>query len=442
MKYFKIYLPVFIFLFISCGEKEIDENKDFFTISPANLTLNIDAKADNIFYTVSSDKAIQVISDSPDWCKATISNVSFDNLKIEVSESKLFQSRKAIIGISNGLENKNITINQAGIEPVITVDRNSISVQYGKQELTLEVTSNVEIHFELPDWISEKSGNEWQKGKKKYEFSLSVLPDDLLYREGLVVIKPTDEHLNDYQISVAVTQKATTKVIAHRGYWQVPNYPQNSLAALQRAIDLEIYGSELDVWITKDGALLINHDPTINGINIENSTTDDLKNVRLSNGELIPTLRECLELIEKQDITKLIIEIKPHSTTTNENRAVVAVLELIKEMDIAGQVDYISFSQNICQRLIADNPKNRVAYLNGNLAPELLKSQGYWGLDYSSAILKANTGWISVAKGLGLTTNVWTVNSMPDFDQFISLGVDFITTDYPQTLKEYLLTIK
>jgi glycerophosphoryl diester phosphodiesterase len=214
------------------------------------------------------------------------------------------------------------------------------------------------------------------------------------------------------------------------------------LASFRRAIDLGIYGSEMDVYITTDGVVVLNHDATINGINVENSTYDDLKNIKLSNGEPMPTLRNCIILAKERNTVKLVIEIKPHSTTTNENRAVDAVVQLVEEYGITHLVDYISFSQNICKRLIAKNPKNRVAYLNGNLTPDALYNDGYWGLDYSSSVLKSNTSWVKRAQNLGITTNVWTVNSTEDFEYFISMGVNFITTDYPQNLKQLLTTYK
>lgn len=167
-----------------------------------------------------------------------------------------------------------------------------------------------------------------------------------------------------------------------------------------------------------------------------------MKDVRLTNGESIPTLQAFINRVKTQEKTKLIIEIKPHATKANEDRAVAAVLELVNLKAAAHQVDFISFSQNICSGLIANNPQNRVAYLNGNLAPDVLKAQGYWGLDYSSSVLKANSGWVQAAKTLGLTANVWTVNTTTDYEYFITMGVDFITTDNPLELKQLLSTYK
>jgi glycerophosphoryl diester phosphodiesterase len=181
--------------------------------------------------------------------------------------------------------------------------------------------------------------------------------------------------------------------------------------------------------------LVINHDASFDGVVIETSNYAALQNLRLSNGEFIPRLQQFIDIIKTQDKTKLIIEIKPHSTIANENRVVAAVVNLVNDNGVAHLVDYISFSENVCNKLIKTNPQHRVAYLNGNKTPEQLKSAGYWGLDYESSILKNHTDWVNKATELGLTTNVWTVNSESDIMFFINLDVDYITTDNPQFFK-------
>lgn len=42
------------------------------------------------------------------------------------------------------------------------------------------------------------------------------------------------------------------KVIAHRGYWDTPGASENSRASLLNALQLNIYGSEIDIWLTTD----------------------------------------------------------------------------------------------------------------------------------------------------------------------------------------------
>ena len=45
-------------------------------------------------------------------------------------------------------------------------------------------------------------------------------------------------------------------IIAHRsGYWG----PENSWKSFKRAVDLDMEGFELDVWVTKDGVPIVHH---------------------------------------------------------------------------------------------------------------------------------------------------------------------------------------
>ncbi|MDR2809632.1 MAG: glycerophosphodiester phosphodiesterase [Tannerellaceae bacterium] len=233
--------------------------------------------------------------------------------------------------------------------------------------------------------------------------------------------------------------EAQTQIITHRGYWDKLGSAQNSLSSLENAIRMDAYGSELDVWITTDGVLVLNHDETYQGVVIQTSSSEALAPLRLINGEPLPTLQQCLDVAKKQQKTKLIVEIKPHNSIENDVRATQETVKLIHENGMDEWVDYISFSPHVCKELIRLSPQHRVAYLNGDKSPQELKAEGYWGLDYASDVLKEkHPEWIKEAKALGLTTNVWTVNQVEQMRYFISEGIDYITTDNPQLLKGLL----
>jgi glycerophosphoryl diester phosphodiesterase len=237
-------------------------------------------------------------------------------------------------------------------------------------------------------------------------------------------------------ISFYTNGYSQTQIIAHRGFWDRFGSAQNSLSSLENAIQSGVYGSELDAYITKDGVVVLNHDDTFHGIDIETANYADLLPYKLPNGETIPTLQQYIDRVKQQQQTRLVLEIKSHRTIENENRAVAAIVRLIDDGGVAGQTDYISFSENICRELIKSNPKHRVAYLSGNKSPEELKKEGYWGLDYHRDVLmKQHPEWIREAHELGLTVNVWTVNQADDMQYFISRKVNYITTDNPQLLK-------
>lgn len=225
------------------------------------------------------------------------------------------------------------------------------------------------------------------------------------------------------------------EVIAHRGYWATEGSAQNSIAALEKAAELGVYGSEFDVLLTADGVAVVNHDDSIQGICIETAAYADLQALKLSNGETLPTLEAYLEAGKKHPDMKLILEIKPHKRVVNEDRAVQAALYLVDRYGLADQVEYISFSMNICKELIRRAPAAKVSYLRGEVSPADLKALGFAGLDYHQQVFERHPEWIAQAQELGLTVNVWTVNDPARMEALIEAGVDFITTDKPEELK-------
>jgi glycerophosphoryl diester phosphodiesterase len=215
-------------------------------------------------------------------------------------------------------------------------------------------------------------------------------------------------------LNIQCTQKAKTQVIAHRGYWwNCEGSVENSITALRKAQELKIYGSEFDVWMTSDGVLVVNHDDVIEGLKIEDTPYAQLKDIRLANDEILPTLAEYLKQGKKDKKTKLILELKPHNTKKKEDKAVAAVVKMVEDIGVKKQTEYISFSLNICIEFARLSPKAEVAYLGGNIVPHELKT-------------------------LNMTVNVWTVNEVAEIKEMIDAGVDFITTNKPVLCVELL----
>ncbi len=232
-----------------------------------------------------------------------------------------------------------------------------------------------------------------------------------------------------------------TKVIAHRGYWDCDGSAQNSIYSLKKAQEAGIYGSEFDVWATSDGVLVVNHDPAIDGLRIEDTPYVQLKDIHLKNDEKLSTLEEYLIQGKRAKKTRLILEIKPHSSKEKEDNATAAIVKMVEKAGLKKQVEYISFSLNICKELVRLAPKAETAYLNGDLTPQELKALHITGIDYNLKVLQKNKNWIEEAHKLKMTVNVWTVNSEADMQEMIDAGVDFITTDKPLEAKK-LVSVK
>lgn len=236
----------------------------------------------------------------------------------------------------------------------------------------------------------------------------------------------------------ASTLSAQTKVIAHRGFWDTEGSAQNSIAALSKAYEIAVYGAEFDVLVTSDGVPVINHDNTIQGFDIQEMPYKKLKDLKLSNGETLPTLEEYLSQGKEYSEMQLVLEIKSHKTKKAEDKAVAIIVNLVKKMHLEDQVEYISFSMNACKELLRLSPDSQIAYLTGDLSPTEIHAIGLTGIDYHYDVFTKNPEWIDEARMLGLTINVWTVNKEENMINLIEKGVDFITTDKPLEVQKLL----
>lgn len=247
----------------------------------------------------------------------------------------------------------------------------------------------------------------------------------------LTVVRGTDTQLLGLT-SLVVMDKipAGAQVIAHRGVWNNSDASQNSVASLNAALAMKVYGSETDVWSTTDGHLMINHDATINGINIENSTYDQVKDQKLKNGETISQLQDFLNILKTSTSpTKLVVEQKEHSSDARNEAVAQAIVAAVNAAGVQDKVEYISFSLAACKTFAKYAPGVRVAYLKGGMAPADLHKDGITGLDYHIAEFRAHPEWVKQAHDLGMSTNVWTVDAPKDMAYITNLGIQFVTTN-------------
>ena len=142
-------------------------------------------------------------------------------------------------------------------------------------------------------------------------------------------------------------------IYAHRGF--SGKYPENTILAFKKCLDMDIYGIELDVHRTKDGKIVVIHDEkvdrTFNGHGfVKDFTLRKLKTLNSSfegyqsNKECkIPTLEEVLILISPTD---LILNIELKTDKINYPNIEKDVLELILKYNMKNRVLISSFNSN------------------------------------------------------------------------------------------------
>jgi len=216
-------------------------------------------------------------------------------------------------------------------------------------------------------------------------------------------------------------------VIAHRG---ASGYEyENSRAAFRRAVMLDADGVELDVHATRDGAIVVHHDPEVPGCGpIATLTLDEVRQIRIRNGETLPLLQEVLELVGEYDVW---IEVK--GLSPDQDDALLAVLDA---GPAAHRYAVHSFDHRIVRRLGERRPGLRrgillSAYLDDPVGA--LRAVG------------ATTLWqewhqvdqelVHRVHAAGARIIAWTVNEIGDLERLVRLGVDGLCGNYPDRIR-------
>lgn len=163
----------------------------------------------------------------------------------------------------------------------------------------------------------------------------------------------------------------TYRIVAHRGASAYE--PENTLRAFRRAIELGADMSELDVQLSKDGALVIMHnssvDETTNGHGLVcDLTLTELQQLDAGQGERVPTLQQVIDLVRGKN--GLYIELKAPETP----RPTVTLLRA-NQFTADRQVIVGSFSEDLVRETKNLAPEISTALLVGPLysANELIE---------------------------------------------------------------------
>lgn len=212
-------------------------------------------------------------------------------------------------------------------------------------------------------------------------------------------------------------------VIAHRGASAQEH--ENSLAAFRLAGRVGADAIELDIHATCDGALIVHHDETIDGIHIPTATTAAVRAQRLPNGEAPPLLEEALHAIDPR--LRVYIEIKTLPPACDAH--LLAVLDAGPHP--AGYAVH-GFDHRILARLGALRPTLPRGVLSASypirpLVP--LMDAGAVGFWMERALVDGELAALLHIAGAQLVA--WTVDDAVEMVRLAGLGVDGLCTNRP-----------
>jgi len=213
---------------------------------------------------------------------------------------------------------------------------------------------------------------------------------------------------------------------AHRGFTR--QYPDNTLESFQAAIDLGTDGMECDVHETCDQNFVVYHDGEINGTNIHDLSLIEVLEQQIENKYKIPVLPEVLRLCKGRAI--LFIELKQISSPD-------ILVKLVKDIMKPDEVLFGSFNTEILQWLHRFAPEYQKGVIAAYLSVkplELLEKNRCSTLVIRFA--ETNTDLVENIHRNGKSVLVWDCNTTGDIRNALSMEVDGIVSDYPDTVKQ------
>jgi glycerophosphoryl diester phosphodiesterase len=237
-----------------------------------------------------------------------------------------------------------------------------------------------------------------------------------------------------------VASTRTVEIIAHRG--AAGSRPENTLAAIDQAVDDRADWIEIDVQETADDEVVVAHDSDfmkLAGVDLKvwDATKADLAQIDIGSwfdpsysGERTPTLRQALEAVKGRG--KVMIELKYYGHDVDLESRVVAIVE---EMDMASDVSVMSLKYDGARKMQALRPDWRYGVLAATAIGDLAALK--------ADFLAVNTGQASLqlirrARERGKQIYVWTVDDPLTMSRMISMGVDGLITNKPALARKVM----
>jgi glycerophosphoryl diester phosphodiesterase len=232
----------------------------------------------------------------------------------------------------------------------------------------------------------------------------------------------------EHPISPEGENLRSPEVIAHRGIRD--RYPENSLPAFEAALDAGADGVELDVHATRDGAVVVHHDPflprtvvsPIAGRPIASIMLTELDNLELAPGVGVPTLEDVLHAIGGR--ATIYIEIKAPDIEAHVARVLSGVPAAATRCAVH------SFDHRIVKRFAPLSPQIPTGILEVAypVDPSSLLSAAH-ARDLWQACEFIDEPLVTAIHAHGGRVIAWTCDDPAQWAWFRAIGVDGICTD-------------
>jgi len=225
------------------------------------------------------------------------------------------------------------------------------------------------------------------------------------------------------------------QVVGHRG--AAGHVPENTLAGFEKAIELGADIVELDVRTSADGVPVVIHDGTVDELTdgsgaVNDLTLEELEQLTVEGSGKIPTLEEVLAFLADTDVD---VRVEP-----KESGVAKPIIAAIEEYGLAERTSVVSFDPEAIREFVDAGVPDAVTLSLTTGEPfdeEFFEAAEELGCEWLSiSRTSATPELVEEAQKRGFEVGVWTPNDPEEIESVLSLGSDYVCSDYPDRVLE------
>jgi glycerophosphoryl diester phosphodiesterase len=232
-------------------------------------------------------------------------------------------------------------------------------------------------------------------------------------------------------------------VVGHRG--AMGHAPENTMASFRKGVELGAPMVELDIHLSADGRLVVIHDDTLNRTTngsgpVGDLTADEIGRLDAGSwfspdfaGERVPMLDEVLDWARGR--VGLVIELKLGPVWYPGIEGVL--VETLRRHDATAEVLVISNDHHAVRRVKQLDASVKTAIMYGGRMLDPV------GMAQAADVEAVRPGHfmllpedVAVCHAAGLAVIPWTVNDAASMRRVVSMGVDGMSSNYPELLSQ------
>jgi glycerophosphoryl diester phosphodiesterase len=213
--------------------------------------------------------------------------------------------------------------------------------------------------------------------------------------------------------------------VGHRGVMGVE--PENTLRSFRRAERAGLDQVELDLHLSKDGALVVMHDATVDRTtdgsgSVRDLTLAEIRGLDAGLGERVPVFEEVLDAVGR-----------PIQAEIKDVAAARVLAGTLRERGAAGRVSVLSFHDEALAEIHELLPEVRTVLVASELGPQIVtRAQAVGARLVSLDLTQLSLDVVRRCQSAGIAVMAWTVNTAQDWALARALGLDGAATDLPE----------